>query len=240
MNETPQDALDRRIDAALARRFAPPASLATLAARARPRPRIRPLVLWLAAAAALAAIGLRVVLRRAAPVVRNGIVEVRRTVLDPLASEPSFCSLVGPLEDARGEPGRVHNPDLANLYRDMDACQRSSLAVACGENDLLAERMSATYGQELGLRPEAAGLLHGPFASADWPTGTIMTGTIVTAGSPDQTAVLVADHDTTLDCCVRMKLAESSGLHMFTWQVGEVVLTEITPLAEPRLLSFFE
>jgi hypothetical protein len=153
----------------------------------------------------------------------------------PRTREPAFCRLVGPLLDGQPEPGRLHSPDLERLYHDMSACQLDSSAVACGTSDSLADRMSATYGQPLALRPEAAGRLYGPFGSDEWPTATIVTGT-----SDDRTAVLVADRDATLACCVRMQLPEDPGLHVFFSQVGDIVLTEITPLAEPRLLPYFE
>jgi len=37
-----------------------------------------------------------------------------------------------------------------------------------------------------------------------------------------------------------MSLPEDSGLQMFHWKVGELVLTEITPLQEPQLLQYFQ
>ena len=97
------------------------------------------------------------------------------------------------------------------------------------------ERLRASYGPDVALRPEAAGLLHGPFASLEWPTGTILTGS-----SEDVTSVLVAERDSTQDCCVRMRLAADSGLKIFSWSVGGLALTEITQHDEPRLLPFFE
>jgi hypothetical protein len=62
----------------------------------------------------------------------------------------------------------------------------------------------------------------------------------VTGTSDDRTAVLVADRGDTLACCVSLHLPEESGLRFFNLQVGDVVLTEITPLSEPRLLPYFE
>lgn len=228
------DALDDRIDEALRRRFAPPADLDTLGGRTLPR-RGTPLVPWLVlavSAAASVAVLLWASQQEEEPAVRVAR-EVERTLL---GAEPIFCRLVGPLLDGQPEPGFVHSPDLERLYHDMDACQLdSSSGATCGASDNLAERMSATYGQAIALRPEAAGRLHGPFGSDEWPTGTIVTGT-----SDDRTAVLVADRDATLACCVRMHLPEDSGLRFFVLRVGEVVLTEITPLAEPRLLPYFE
>jgi hypothetical protein len=138
--------------------------------------------------------------------------------------------------DGEPAPGARLEPDLVRLYRDMDACQREkSSAAPCSDGDELAARLSGIYGQPLDVRPEAAGLLHGPFGSDEWPTGTIVTGP-----ASGLTSVLVAERDATLACCLEMNLPDDSGLHLFTWQVGEVVLTEISPLAEPQLLGYFQ
>ena len=236
MNREPSepDALDHRIDASLRRRFTPPTSLDTLVTRSHARRR-RPLELWLLACAAVlvAALGLWWFTR---PEVRRfERLRPDRVALDGSGFDaPAFCQLVGPLEDAR-DPALPQAPDLVALYRAMDACQRSTAAVACEANDELLARLQASYGPDIALRSEAAGLLHGPFASAEWPTGTILTGT-----SEDLTTVLVAERDATLDCCVRMRLAESSGLNVFTWSVGDLALTEISPHDEPRFLQLFE
>jgi len=238
MNDThpPTDALDERIDAALRRHFAPPASLETIAARAQPV-RTRTVAPWILLTASLAA-GVLLYLctreRGGVPARADRPAELVARRGMPLVAEPTFCRLVGPVREGEPEPGLVHSPDLERLYRDMDSCQRDSSA-ACGKDDNLAERMSATYGQPLALRPEAVGRLHGPFGSDEWPTATIMTGT-----SDEHLTVLVADRDATLACCVQPHLAEDSGLRAFYLQVGEVVLTEITPLPEPRLLPYFQ
>jgi len=232
MNPTPQppDELDRRLDAALRRHFEAPARLTLPTPRGRV-PRRRLAFLLLAAAAIALGLGLWRFWPRSAPARFERLTPERFARHENLA--PATCS-VGPLEEHR-EPARVQAPDLVALYTSMDACQRSSAAVACGESDALLERLRASYGPDVALRPEAAGLLHGPFASLEWPTGTILTGS-----SEDVTSVLVAERDATLDCCVRMRLAAESGLNVFSWSVGDLALTEITQHAEPRLLPFFE
>jgi hypothetical protein len=229
------DALDHRIDAALRRRFDPPPSLETLATRSLP-PRRAHLLPRLAISASVAATVAMLlwVSRPSTGRSADRSVELASAGAQQLP-ELSFCRLVGPLLEGQPQPGLVHSPDLERLYHDMDTCQRDTSQAVCGTSDFLAERMSATYGQPLELRPEAAGRLHGPFGSDEWPTATIVTGT-----SDERTAVLVADRDATLACCVRMQLPDDSGLHLFTWQVGAVVLTEITPFAEPRLLAYFQ
>lgn len=228
------DALDERIDAALRRHFPLPAELETLGARSLPRRKRR--FSWLAVTLAVAASVLLLfwVSRLTTRPEAELAVELAGGGT-PFQFDLSFCRLVGPLVEGQPEAGLVHSPDLERLYRDMDACQGDTSTAACGTSDFLAERMSATYGQPLALRPEAAGRLHGPFGSDEWPTATIVTST-----SDARTAVLVADRDSTLACCVRMQLPDESGLHLFTLQVGEVILTEITPFAEPRLLAYFQ
>lgn len=242
MNERPppQDLLDRRIDASLRRAFAPPASLDGLAERVRPhaRTRLGPWLVLAGAAAVAAALflargeGSAPPSERLAPRPR-----IATSAGGPPAAEsqPVFCRLVGPLVEGVPAAGLVHTPDLVRLYHDMDACQRGAEVAVCSASDGLAERLSETYDQPMGLRPEAAGVLHGPFGTDDWPTATIVTGT-----SGDRTSVLVADRGSTLACCVNMDMPEGSGLRLFTWQVGEVVLTEITPFEEPRLLPYFQ
>jgi hypothetical protein len=238
VNEQGPDDLDRRIDLALRRRFELPAGIDTFAARVRPRAH-RPWLLLAAAAAAAAALVLAFAYRDArapaAPPAGAPVVVERDAALGPATlAEPLACRLVGPLVDGAPDPGRLVSPDLAALWRDMDACQRSAAAAACGD-DALNERLRATYGDEIALLPEADGLLHGPFGSREWPTGTILTST-----SDELTSVVIAERETTLACCMEVELAESSGLRLFHWQVGDVVLTEITPHPEPRLLAYFE
>ena len=243
MNERRElDDLDRRIDQALRRRFEPPGSLAALPARAlggtRDAQRLLRLLPWLLAAAAAAGVAALVHWKGASDAPAR---DADRRI--ELASAPAPCPAkpvlacrpVGPLEPPSDHPEQVHSPDLQQLYATMDACQRSAAALPCSANDDLAERLVATYGSKIELRPDAVGFLQGPFASADWPTATILTGS-----TGEQTSVLVAERNATLDCCLCMNLPEQSGLRMFTWKVGELVLTEITPLAEPQLLELFE
>ncbi len=251
MNERADpDELDRRIDLALGRRFEPPRTLDALAERAlgshaRARRPGRHLGRRIALALAVAAAALFVWLApwrtapssaplRLAAAPEEGLAPARSQPR-PVSGRTVACRPVGPLESSAGMPTQVHSPDLAQLYSAMDACQRSAAALPCPENDGLAESLRATYGSELELSPDAVGFLQGPFASADWPTATILTGF-----AEEHTSVLVAERDATLDCCLCMQLSEQSGLSVFTWKVGDLVLTEITPLSEPRLLQFFE
>ena len=107
--------------------------------------------------------------------------------------------------------------------------------MACGEVDRLDHKLAAAYGEDVRLKPSAAGMLHGPYSSKEWPTGTVL------AGFPEATtAVLVAERDATLSCCLDPYLAPESGLNSFTWRFGDIVVTEITPLEEPPLLDYFE
>ena len=51
--------------------------------------------------------------------------------------------------------------------------------------------------------------------------------------------MLVAERESTYTCCVAAELPADSDLKVFTWRVGGILLTEITPLSEPRLLDYF-
>jgi len=229
-----RDALDSAIEQALRRQFPVPPSVDTLAARLRPGGGARraPWLVLATAAAVAGVVGAAAWLRSEATPSAPAPEVVEQA---PSEAAPSFCRLVGPVLEGLPGLGALQSPDLARLYRDMDACQESSESTACGADDDLAQRLSTTYGQSLALRPEAAGRLHGPFGSEEWPTATI-----VTARTDGETAVLVADRGTTLECCVRMRLAEDSGLQLFTLEVGDLFLAEISPHSEPRLLAYFE
>jgi hypothetical protein len=232
LDPRPMDPLDMRLDASLRRLFTPPGGIGELALRpetapGQGRPASWPTALLAAAAAALL---LWLFVRSSDPVAPRS--EPASGAAGALAGLPP----VGPLEECQaGEPSAVRAPDLTVLYRAMDACQRGPALQACGDEDRLAETLGATYGEEVRIRPGAAALLHGPFSSPEWPTGTILTGQ-----ADEQTAVIVAESHETLACCLSVELAEDSGLRFFTWRVGDLVLTEITPLEEPRLLEFFE
>jgi hypothetical protein len=233
----PLDPLDARLDAALRRLFAPPdksdgadgiGGLGRPAARPEAARRATPWATLPAAAAAALLVWLFV--RREDPAATRS---------EPPSGAPARHATlppVGPLEECRaGEPSAVRAPDLTALYRAMDACQREPALLACDDEDQLAETLGTTYGEEVRIRPGAAALLRGPFSSPEWPTGTILTGQ-----ADQQTAVLVAESHETLACCLSVQVPEDSGLRFFTWRLGDLVLTEITPLEEPRFLEFFE
>ncbi len=147
----------------------------------------------------------------------------------------SFDAPVGPLvEMAAGRPlGRVRQPDLETIYCEAMEWTASRSWNACSVNDDLSDSLRKSYGQELTLTAEGANQLQGPFSSREWPTGTIL------AGFPDnETAVLIAERNSTHGCCLEVGLAADSGLNVFTWPVGDIVLTEISPFSEPRLLDY--
>lgn len=161
------------------------------------------------------------------------------------ASDPS-----PPSPDA--SPGSSPGPALLErLYADATR-GRAAMAVcsAPDELDVLRRGLAERCGQELFLRPEAAGVLQGPFGSAEWPGGTVVTG--FPEGPGGAPAVVLAE-------CEGFGLApfasasETGGigtgagesgagvaLRTFVARVGDVVLTEITPLEEPRLLAYFD
>jgi len=226
-------ALDARVDESLRARFAPPADLEERVARWRThaRPPRGGRVKWLVLAAAAAALALVGLWPRARGEEPTPLVVAELAA--PRSPTHDFPP-VGPLQELTPAVD-LHSADLTHLYTVMDAAQRGAASVACGEDDQLAERLHETYGQQVELEPGASGFLHGPFASAEWPTGTILTGS-----ADDMTSVLIADHDDTLACCLRMSLDEDSGLNLFTWKVGEIVLTELTPRGQPLLISCFK
>jgi len=222
MNEK-RDRLDDALDASLARSFGvpedPTAGLRHLLTSEEPSPalpgeRPRPSS-WLSmvlAFAAAAVLGLVSWLEREAPphgpVAMQGLDDVPAT--------------------------SVREPDLTTLYYEISTALENPFL--CPSPKGLADELSASYDccEELRVDPNVTDLLEGPFDSAQWPGGTILTGR---AG--DSTAVLIADLDSTYRCCVRPQIPEEGELEVFTVRLGDLVLTEVTPLSEPHLLDYF-
>lgn len=142
---------------------------------------------------------------------------------------------VGPLVDATEarDRGPTATPDLETLYSEAVAWASDRSQRVCGIGDRLAGALLSNYGEDVQLRPGAEGRLQGPFGSSEWPTGMILTGS--TDAVP---AVLVAERHDQLTCCLNLELPPDSDLQVFTWRVGEMFLTEITPSAEPLLLDY--
>ena len=236
--------LQQAIDDSLRRTFAPPTSTRPLplATPAAARGRAR-LLRWavLAAAAALMALvalrsaGLEGPGGRGAGEREHAAREARGTVA-PAATEQAH---VAGLQRVADEEALLF-PDLERLY--SQAVQRPPTLEACISPEELRESgadrramLSARYGEGLRMKPEADTLLQGPFPSSEWPSGTIFTAH--GAGAP---AVLIAERSEHVECCVRADLPERSDLRVFTWTLGDLHLTEVTPLDEPHLIALFE
>jgi hypothetical protein len=153
----------------------------------------------------------------------------------PLPSEEPLrrVAAVGPLAEQDSPDVGVSAPDLDLLYAETLA-DAGETSLTCGPEDDLGATLAAAYGERVTVSPEASQMLHGPYGSSRWPTGSIYTG------SGANPSVLVAERDATHRCCVLFELSEQSELNLFTWQLGDLVLTEITPESEPSLLGFFE
>lgn len=225
--------LQRGIDTALRRGFRPPSSLgerlASLPTRSRPgvpRP-LRRRLLVSAAAAVVVAAPLLLVLR--------GTQDSAHPVRELVNSD----------EDASGEPreaqlARVHEPDLRMLYRNVS--EHSLTGETCAPSSEpqrtdLRQALASRYGEGFGMRPEAETLLDGPFVSTEWPSGMVLAG--LPDGPDGPPAVLIAEHESEARCCLRLAAPTDGTLSVFTWQIGDILLTEVTPRAEPGLLQLF-
>lgn len=242
---------DDEVESGLRRLFEPPRELDRVlertlqrqraGARRRGLRRVGPVFVLLGAAAAVVALAALSGLfertsfeRTSATVARAPRLPSKLSEFPPLAE---CLPAVGPLEEVRLDPSSKLEPDLERIYREVAECDQASAPnqMACGAEDRLDRKLAATYGEDFRLKPSAAGMLHGPYASKEWPTCMVL------AGFPEATtAVLVAERDATLSCCVSPQLAPESGLNSFTWRFGDLVVTEITPLEEPQLLDYFE
>jgi hypothetical protein len=230
-------ALERRLETELARRFTPPADPAAGLARALERvpvPAAQPgsarrAAPWiaLAAAAGLALwVGLRVA--PSAPDAPRGSEGGHGGGLARVPLDAGVPSAAPEVEHGSLGPA-IARPDLQSLY---ESTTSPSGVAACTSPEELAQTFAGT---SLRMRPEAAARLHGPVASEEWPSGTVLFG--YADGTP---AIVVAEDEDRMRCCVRAELSSSSGLQVFTWRVGATLLTEVTPLSEPRLLQLFE
>lgn len=224
--------LDLAIDASLRRRFTPPAGLEARlelpparGTRGGGLGRWATLAAFLAAAAALVAL----LLRSEPTVLLEPVTGPGRIARVRVGLPPSAAPAIGPLAEACESACEIR-PDFVRLYQSMAAAHRSQVVSACGEGDHLTELLENTYGPGVQLAPGAAQRLHGPFGSEEWPTGTILTGTI-----DGQMSLLIFESDRVLSCCADLQIPSESGLNAFTWFVGDVAYTEITPLEEPRL-----
>lgn len=235
-------ALQRAIDASLRRTFAPPASLRlppalardtgpSPARRAASRPALTRAATWAALAAAAALVLV---------VTRFGGEEEpepgRLVRLPPQAQD------VPEERVAAGIPDEVEVvvPDLERLYAQV--VERPPTLVAClspaelrDSHAGLRAMLDARYGPEVRMKPEAETVLQGPFPSSEWPSGTIFASLV--AGAP---SVLIAERTAHVRCCVQVDLPVQSPLRVFTWTYGDMQLTELTTLDEPRLIDLFE
>jgi hypothetical protein len=174
--------------------------------------------------AAVGALAAFVALREREPVVQP---------LESVALAPTGPSFPIPLLAA------VEEPDLASLYDEVAAVRPPLSSCALPQElDGVERTLADRYGEELRLSSDAMGVLHGPYRSNEWPTGTVLAS--YPDGPGSQPVILIAERDDYYDCCMRPNLSVASDLHTFTWRVGATFLTEVTPKDEPRLLQYFE
>lgn len=219
MKEQTRDSFDEALDASLARSFPIPSDPAAFLAK---RPKY---VLPAVQSTSRFSKGLALTLAATAAVLLLVFARLNRH------PDLSYSSIVPEVSDT---PIQVREPNLAALYYEVSTAMDDPFV--CDSLKGLAGELATNYDccEELRMHPNVSDLLEGPFDSSLWPGGTILTG-----AADDTTAVLVAELGSTYRCCVRPQLPEEGELEVFTVQLGDLVLTEITPLAEPRLLDYF-
>jgi len=257
-------ARQRALDASLARTFRPPVglgdrSLAPAVAPAVPRgveggggavggPSEHPLrrswgIVHGASLAAAAALVFLFLVVGDEPELESGV-EVARTEGPTASSAAGEGERTGGLRpvppigaaDVVGTDDLV-GPDLELLFAEATASHGGMCSAPHELGDIEAS-LASHCGNELGLRADARGVFQGPMDSSEWPTGMVLTG--YPDGPDGAPSVIVAECESQLACCLRLDLPSESRLQLFTWRMGRVLLTEITPRDEPRLLDYFE
>jgi hypothetical protein len=232
---------DPSIDAALRRLFEPPADAGRglvppaapeTGAEAAPRPVPWRWVALAAAAAVLLVLGRGWIGDDAPPPEPDR--DLAGPALGPLAPPDA------PFELTRLLPGDrlsdvvcdgVQRPDLETLYAEAALAPQVSIS-ACSSTADLEQTLAQRHDSPVALEAGAGEMLHGPIAAPQWPTGTVLTG------YPDgRPALLVAESDANVDCCLALDLPASSQLRLFPWRMGNTVFYEITPLDRPYLLE---
>jgi hypothetical protein len=138
----------------------------------------------------------------------------------------------------------VENVDLEAVYREAEllgsTVSRDPGAALCGfeesaADDGLLATLERRYGQSVALSPLARRQLVGPLESREWPTATIFLA--FPRDGQGRLVVLVAESEAHFHCCIQPRDPGRGDLRSFTWMVGKLFLTEITPLSEPQLLQ---
>ncbi len=225
-----QAALQRRIDAALGRRFAPPGGLAPMSAPSSvPAPRgvAAHRGAWLAAAAALL-LGLALGLALLRPEQRSPQ-EVARA--PDAAAQPQADPGTAPAAGEELSPLPAL-PDLERLYARL-AGPGGPLGPAgssAGELDLSSE-LALRYDACFDLGAPSCALL-GPYSAPEWPSATVLVGYCDGAGRAP--SLLVVDDQTMRGCGFAPDTGE---LLPFYKEVNGLAVWEISPRAEPQLLD---
>ncbi|MEX1025231.1 MAG: hypothetical protein WD226_09155 [Planctomycetota bacterium] len=206
-----RDELDTRIDEALQRQFQPPEKLSFTPRASAGGAGFRRPVVWAAALLVCTA----------------GVLW--------WPSDAPLAPGVDP-EGLAAEVARPERPNLIEIYEQIatfpdpvDDCRSG------GASASVVRSLESRCGSSLELEPETARLLVGPFSSAEWPSGTMMAG--YPDGPDEAPVVIVAECSDFQSCCIDLGAVGARGLQHFSTEHGGVVLTEITPHAEPRLLA---
>ncbi|MCZ6597193.1 MAG: hypothetical protein O7B99_06130 [Planctomycetota bacterium] len=168
--------------------------------------------------------------------------------------EPPAVVDVGHSEDAGGAPAQepagirefltenppepLASPNLLAMY--ASATEGAAAAAPPGkvgvcEPPKLAESLGRQYDQCLIVQPPDTAAFVGPFTSPEWPTATLFVAYSSDTGEPSLVAV-----DQNVACGFPPRLPASSGLSFFQRSVGNVMVSEVTPLSEPRYLEAFQ
>ncbi|MBI4717543.1 MAG: hypothetical protein HY763_07045 [Planctomycetes bacterium] len=167
---------------------------------------------------------------RPAPALRRGLA---------VAAAVAFCSLAGWQVWCFVRPAAVVDAYAAQAWRSMDTVYRDEVSSGlkpswvCKDNEEFARSFEKRFGQPLYLAPPPSGVTVAGLSYCNTITRRTMHLLARVNGSPVMVFADSVPDDT------RPSLPPGQGLRLFRREIGKVVLYEVTPLSEPRVLDLF-
>jgi hypothetical protein len=174
--------------------------------------------------------------RRSSPAIRAAQPRLQPRATFALAAALVFAVIGGWLIWHALAPSPPKQGPYDQAWRSLETVYRDVIAAGfqpeweCRDEREFAESFATLYGQSLALAPmpEGSGMLGLAYSHSLSPRTTCLLARV------DEQPVLVFIDRAERDFA--QSLSDSSGLNQFRTQVGRLVIYELSPLAEPRVL----